>query len=259
MIDVHAHLVDEQFEKDLPKVVARAVEDGVAIISAGCCFSTSKTCVELSEKFESVFATVGIHPQDVDKFEEGDLAKIEKLAKGKKVVAIGEIGLDYHYFDGLTKEEVSSNKQRQKELFVSQIEIANRLDLPVVVHCRDAMGDTIEILKNNPLKKESLLHCYGGSVESARILMRLGFSFSFGGVSTFKNARNVQAVIKELPIEKIMLETDCPYLSPEPFRGRRNEPRNVVYVADLIAKIKGLSIEEVASKTTENAKRMFGI
>ena len=133
------------------------------------------------------------------------------------------------------------------------------MNLPIVVHSREAMGDTIEILKNNRPNKESLLHCYSGSVESAKILMDLGFSFSFGGVVTFSNAKTAVEVVKSLPIEKILLETDCPYLTPVPFRGKRNEPKNVVYVADMIARIKNMTIEEVAEKTTENAKRLFGI
>ena len=149
--------------------------------------------------------------------------------------------------------------QKQKEFFIKQIEIANKLDLPIVVHSREAMGDTIEILQKHPPKRPSLMHCYNGSLESAKILMKLGFSFSVGGLVTFKNAKTVQEVVTNLPIENILLETDCPYMTPVPFRGQKNEPKNVVYTADAIAKLKNISIEEVASFTTENSKRLFGI
>ena len=159
----------------------------------------------------------------------------------------------------LTGNEKESIKNLQKWAFLKQIGIADRLNKPVVVHSRDAMGDTLEILRNHRLKRESLLHCFSGSLESAKELMKLGFSFSFGGVVTFKNAKNVQEVVKNLPPERILLETDCPYMSPEPFRGKRNEPKNVVYVADKIAKLRELSIEEVARITTQNAERLFEI
>lgn len=202
---------------------------------------------------------------------EQDFCKIEKVAGEAKVVAIGEIGLDYHFLEFLDKKKVEkigekmtenekeNIKNLQKWAFLAQIEIANKLHKPIVVHSRDAMGDTLQILKNHPLSKNSLLHCYSGSLESAKELMAMGFSFSFGGVVTFKNAKTVQEVVKNLPIERILLETDCPYMSPEPFRGQRNEPKNVVYVADQIARLKGLPIEDVCRITTQNAEKLFGI
>ena len=253
LVDSHGHILDKCFENDLNDVVKRAKENGVnKIICSAYNLFSSKRAVELSHQFAEVYSTVGLHPENVldDDFE-NSFDKFANLAKDEKCVAIGEIGLDYHF--------TTETKDLQKLIFDRQISFANELSLPVVVHSRDAMGDTIEILQNNTPKRESLLHCYGGSIESAKILIKLGFSFSFGGVVTFKNAKNVVEVVRQLPVEKILLETDCPYMTPVPFRGQRNEPKNVVYVADAIARIKGMTIEEVAKITTENAKRVFGI
>lgn len=263
LIDSHGHLTDEKYKDDLEEVLTRAGSVGVlSVVSAGYDFLSSKQSLELAKKYASVFATVGIHPENVGQSREQfclEFEKIKELATKDRVVAIGEIGLDYHYFDGLDAEKIAERKALQREAFVGQIELANALNKPIVVHSRDAMGDTIDILRANKPKRESLLHCYAGSVESAKILMELGFSFSFGGVVTFKNSKQAVEVVKALPLDRILIETDCPYLSPEPFRGKRNEPKNVVYVADMIARIKGLSLEEVAEVTTQNAKRLFGI
>ena len=251
LIDAHGHLNDEKFD-DVSAVVDRAKERGViAHVCASCNLSSSKKAVELAKQFDIVYAAVGFHPENVNEFDKNLISEIEKLAKNDKVVAIGEIGLDY-YYERETKEE-------QKEIFANQIDLANKLNLPVVIHSREAMGDTLEILKKHSPKKESLMHCYGGSIESARELMKLGFSFSFGGLLTFKNATNVIEVVKQIPIERILLETDCPYMTPVPYRGQRNEPSYIVYTADMLAKIKGLTLEEVAKVTTQNARRLFGI
>ena len=251
MVDVHAHLTDQKFD-DVEQVVLNAEENGVGkIICSAYNLLSSQQAVDLSKRFNQVYANVGIHPENVEEWSEETIKNLENLSKNSKIVAIGEIGLDYYWRQ--------DTKEKQNQIFVDQINLANKLNLPIVVHSREAMGDTIEILKNNRPNKESLLHCYSGSVESAKILMDLGFSFSFGGVVTFSNAKTAVEVVKSLPIEKILLETDCPYLTPVPFRGKRNEPKNVVYVADMIARIKNMTIEEVAEKTTENAKRLFGI
>lgn len=251
MVDVHAHLTDQKFD-DVEQVVLNAEENGVGkIICSAYNLLSSQQAVDLSKRFNQVYANVGIHPENVEEWSAETIKNLENLSKNSKIVAIGEIGLDYYWRQ--------DTKEKQKQIFVDQINLANKLNLPIVVHSREAMGDTIEILKNNRPNKESLLHCYSGSVESAKILMDLGFSFSFGGVVTFSNAKTAVEVVKSLPIEKILLETDCPYLTPVPFRGKRNEPKNVVYVADMIARIKNMTIEEVAEKTTENAKRLFGI
>ena len=250
-IDVHAHLNDEKFE-NVESIVENALSEKVdKIITAGFDISSSRKNLEIASRFPNVFATIGIHPEMVDELEKDYLEVLKDMSKNKKVVAIGEIGLDYHFkYD---------NKELQKEIFVKQIELANFLDLPVVVHSRDAMGDTLELLKKHPPKKESLLHCYSGSIESAKEFIKLGFSFSFGGVVTFNNAKNVVKVVEELPIEKIMLETDCPYMAPVPFRGKRNEPMYIPYIARKIAEIKNIEVEKIAEITTKNAEKMFKI
>ncbi len=250
-VDVHAHITSDCFE-NVAEVVKRAEDAGVKnIVCSAFNFSSSKQAVELSKQFARVFANVGFHPENTNEIEDTSLEKLEALAMDEKVVAIGEIGLDFH--------REGFDKDRQKEFFIKQIQLANKLKKPVVIHSRDAMGETIELLKNNKPICPSLLHCFSGSVESARELLELGFSFSIGGVVTFKNAKNLPEVVKMLPLERILLETDCPYMSPVPFRGQKNEPKNVVYIADEIARLKGISIEEVAKITTKNAQRVFGL
>lgn len=250
-IDAHGHIYDERYE-DVSDIVKKALEKGVCkIVCPSSDLSTATQSIQLANEFSNVYANVGIHPETFEELDEKSLAEIEKLANNEKVVAIGEIGLDYH-----TRTD---KKEEQKFAFIKQIEIANKLNKPIVVHSREAMGDTIDVLRNHTPNKPSLMHCFNGSLESAEILMKLGFSFSFGGLVTFKNAKSVVEVVKNLPLDRILLETDCPYMTPEPFRGKRNEPSYVVYTADRIAKIKGISIEEVARVTTENAKRLFGI
>lgn len=250
-IDVHAHLCDDKFN-NVKEIVENAEKENVKkIISASYNFASCEKNLEIAKSFDNVFITVGIHPENVEKITENYLEKLENFAQNEKVVAIGEIGLDYHWRD--------DNKDLQKRIFVEQIELANKLDLPIVVHCRDAIGDTLQILKEYTPKCESLMHCYSGSIESAKEFVKLGFSFSFGGVVTFKNAKNVQEVLKNIPIERIMLETDCPYMSPEPFRGKINEPKNISIIAEKIAELKNLKISEIEEKTTKNSEKMFKI
>lgn len=251
MIDAHAHITKNHFE-DVEEVLLRASETGVSnIVCSAFNMPSSEEAVSLSERFENVYANVGFHPENTNEIEKDSLEKLEELARNDKVVAIGEIGLDYH------SEGFDKNKQR--EYFIKQIELANKLGKPIVVHSREAMGETIEILKAHPPVCPSLMHCFSGSIESAKVLMGLGFSFSVGGVVTFINARNLPEVVKEIPLERLLLETDCPFMTPVPYRGQRNEPKNVVYVADEIARLKGVTIEEVAKVTTQNAKRLFKI
>ncbi|MDE6583730.1 MAG: TatD family hydrolase [Clostridia bacterium] len=256
------------YKNDLESVLENCDKALSFYITAGVDMESSEKSVQLAEKHPKLYAAVGVHPEDAkdlmdskveNKVDSKKLQKLMEFAESKKVVAIGEIGLDYHYLHDKTPEEIDEIKKVQKMAFISQLSVADMIDFPVVIHSRDAMGDIIKILKQNKVEREGLIHCYSGSVECAKILMELGFSFSFGGVATFKNAKNVKEVIQFLPLNRILLETDCPYLTPEPYRGQRNEPKNVVYVADAIARIKGVSIEEVAKVTTENAKRIFRI
>lgn len=250
-VDVHAHIIDEKFE-DPSAVVERAAFCGVEkIISASSNFSTSCKSVDFALTHDGVWATVGVHPEDCMEYDEVE-EKLKTLAKSEKVVAIGEIGLDYHY--------ENPDKEKQKEVLEKQLHLADSLKLPIEIHCRDAMADMLEILKKNKnLLHGGIFHCYSGSIEEAKEILKLGFSFSFGGVCTFKNARKVVEVLSFLPIENILLETDCPYLAPEPHRGEANEPKYVPIIAEKIAAIKNMTLEEVAKETSKNVKRIFGI
>ena len=238
-IDVHAHIYDEYYD-NIDEIVKNAKDYTVEkILNNAVDIKTSKEVIELSKKFPNVYACIGIHPENIDDLQEDYLEVLEKLANENNVVAIGEIGLDYHY----TKENT------------------DKLNLQVIIHSRDAVGDVIEILTDNKnlIRNGGVIHCFGGSVESAKILHNLGFSFSFGGVCTFNNAQKVIMVIESLPLDSLMFETDCPYMTPVPHRGERNEPKYVVNIAENVALIKGVDIQEIGKITTLNAERIFKI
>lgn len=253
-IDIHAHLNDERLIHELEEVLARAKSSNVGkVICVGCDVSTSKKAVEIAERFENVFACVGIHPEYAKNAKEGDIEEIRSLANSKKVVAIGEIGLDYHY-EGF-------DKVSQIALFERQLRLASELNLPIQIHSRDATGDTMEVLNRNRglLMRGGVFHCYSGSVETMREVVKLGLKISIGGVLTFKNARSLLDVAAEVPLESVLFETDCPYLAPVPHRGERNEPKNVEFVAKKFAEIRGLSLEEVEKIVEKNTNSVFGI
>ena len=250
LIDSHAHLMDEQYENDVECVIQNALDNDVnTIINIGYSEETSKQAIELANKYDFIYAVVGVHPDECNI--PVDISFIRDLAQNKKVVAIGEIGLDYHYDD--------YNKELQKKYFIEQINLANELNLPVVIHSRDADMDMLEILKNNKIKNNFVMHCFSSSVEVLKEVLKLGAYISIAGPVTFKNARSLIDVAKMVPDDKLMVETDCPYLCPEPNRGKRNEPANVRYTAEKIAELRGISTEEVARITSENAKRFYGI
>lgn len=252
LVDVHAHLDDVQFEGEVAEIVSRAKANGVErIITNGTNVSSSKRAVEIAESFDEVFCAVGIHPEDIDGFCMDDLKEIERLCKCDKVVAIGEIGLDYHFRD--------DNKAMQIKVFETQLKLAHQLNLPVVIHCRDAVGDMLEILKRNKnlLSNGALMHCFSESVEVYREIEKMGLYISVGGVLTFNNAKKIVDVAKVCDRSKIVIETDSPYLAPSPKRGTRNEPQNVRFVAQKLAEIWGVGEEQVAKITTENAMRLF--
>lgn len=250
LFDSHAHYNDEKFEQDREEVLKEIYNSGVTkLVNAGYSLESSKSAIEIANSHEFIYATVGISPNDIEDFKKEDLQEIIKLAQNKKVVAIGEIGLDYYW----NKE----NKELQKEVFISQIEIANKLNLPIVIHTREAVYDTLEILKNNNCNKKGIFHCCPFNVDLIREALKLGFYISFAGPTTFKNSKNANEIINMVPLSKMLIETDSPYLSPEPLRGRRNDSRNVKYIAQKIAEVKGVSIEEVAKKTYSNAKEIF--
>ena len=254
LFDNHAHLDDERFDVDREELIEKIHNEGVEyFISAGYSLEGTKKAAELAKKYDFIYATAGISPNDIPQTEEElwkMLDEIKEIAKkNNKVVAIGEIGLDYHWN--------TENKDLQKKAFIEQIKIANELNLPIVIHTREAVMDTLEILKNNPVTKKGVFHCCPLNRELVKEGLKLDFYISFAGPVTFKNSKNANEIITMVPNEKILIETDSPYLSPEPLRGRRNDPRNVKYVAQKIAEVKGLSLEEVADITSKNAKEFF--
>ena len=248
--DSHAHYNDEQFDNDRDELIEKMYKEGITkIIVAGSNVDTSKEAIEIAEKYDFIYATVGIHPQDIGNVDK-DLIQIEKLSSHKKVVAIGEIGLDYYY----TKD----NKEEQKDAFIKQIELANKVNLPIVIHCRDAYMDTINILKNiiSP-NKSGVFHCCQLNMELIKEALKLGFNISFAGPVTFKNSKNVKECLDLIPLNRLQIETDAPYLSPEPFRGTRNNSINMKLTAQKIADLKEISLEELAKVTYENTLRIF--
>lgn len=253
LFDTHAHYDADAFDADRLEVLASMPGQGVELIlNPGCDLKSSQTAVGLAERFPFVYAAVGVHPEEcADWNAEHDIPVLEALAQNPKVRAIGEIGLDYHWPDNPPRE-------LQQQVFHAQLELAEKLDLPVIVHDRDAHHDCLDIVRAHP-KVTGVYHCYSGGVEDAKTLMKLGWMISFTGSITFKNARRALEVIDLLPMDRIMIETDSPYLSPEPFRGRRNDSGRVHLVAEAIARRKGLDPEEVARITLENGKRFFRI
>lgn len=260
LFDSHAHYNDEKFNEDREEVLQAVLDAGITkLICAGYSLENSKEAVEIANTHQNIYAIVGISPNDIPdrnaKYEKTlneELQQIEEIAQHEKVVAIGEIGLDYYW----NKE----NKEEQKLAFQKQIELANRLELPIVIHTREAVYDTLEILKGeiSPIKK-GIFHCCPLNLDLIREGLKLGFYISFAGPITFKNAKNVKEAIRAVPLDKILIETDSPYLAPEPKRGMRNDSRNVKYMAEKIAQVKGIPLEEVAKVTYENAKEIFQI
>ena len=256
--DSHAHYNDEKFDEDREEIIKDTYESGITkFVCAGYNIESSLFSLELSKKYDFIYSICGISPNDIPQSEEElwkDIAKITEIVKenkSKKLVAIGEIGLDYYW----NKE----NKELQKEAFEKQIDLANELELPIVIHSRDASVDTIEMIRNHKVNKAGIFHCCQPNQEMVRQALELGYYISFAGPITFKNSRNAPDVIKMVPIDRILIETDSPYLTPEPNRGKRNDCRNVKYVAQKIAELKNVPIEEIAKITYDNAKRIFEI
>ena len=250
--DSHAHYNDERFLEDRDEIINKIYEDGITkIVCNGYNIISSKEAIKVSEEYDFIYATAGISPNDIEGVSINDLNQIREIAKNDKVVAIGEIGLDYYW----NKE----NKDAQKEFFIKQIELADELDLPITIHCRDAVMDILDILKNQKCpKKKGIFHCCMLNKELIKEAVKLGFYISFSGNVTFKTAKSFDAVMA-VPNDKLLIETDSPYLTPEPFRGKRNDSRNVKLVAKKIAEIKEMSIEQVAQITYENAKKIYEI
>ena len=246
LIDTHCHLFSEYYE-DIEDVIKRAYDNGVGMVVVnGCDDKSNREVLELVKKYDIVYGALGIQPEEIDNIEEDSFQFIEEHIHNDKIVAIGEIGLDYHY---------ECDKDRQREIFRRQLDIAYKYNKPVIVHSRDCIQETYDILKESNVK--GILHCYSGSVEMAKEFNKIGFLLGIGGICTFKNAKNIVEVIKNVGLEYIVLETDAPYLTPEPYRGRRNEPSNVVVIAKKICELKGLNFKEVSEATTKNVLRLF--
>lgn len=249
LVDTHCHLDNEKFDEDRLEVIERIKENLEFCVNIGYDLASSKKSLELAKEYDFIYAVIGVHPIDIAEYDEEVEKELELLGKNPKVVAIGEIGLDYHW--------MTEPKEVQQERFKKQLELAERLNKPVVIHTRDAMEDTVNILKEYP-NITGVIHCYPGSLETAKQLVDR-FYLGIGGTLTFKNSKKAVEVVKDIPLDRIVIETDCPYLTPEPFRGKRNEPIYVEYVAKKIAEIKEISVEDVTKVTTENAKKLYRI
>ncbi len=251
--DTHAHYYDESFDPDRDELLsALPSKDVELVLCPGVDIKTSRMCVEMAEKHPHVYAAVGYHPEDLDGVDLSALDEIERMAHHPKVKAVGEIGLDYYW------EKDTAKRENQKEFFAAQMDLARRLDLPAIVHDREAHKDCLDMVRAHPGTR-GVFHCYSGSVEDAKTLVARGWMLSFTGAITFKNARKALEVIQWLPLEHIMLETDAPYMAPEPYRGKRCDSSYVYRMAQTVAQIKGMKTEELARITTENAKRFFKI
>ncbi len=258
LFDSHAHYDDEKFDQDREEIIQKIYDSGVEkFISAGYSLESSKRAIELADKYEFIYTTVGISPNDVKQTLEETIEDIKKLEdiitrkENDKIVGIGEIGLDYYW----NKE----NKEIQKQAFIMQIELANRLNLPITIHTREAVSDTMEILKQHPVQQKGVFHCCPLNRELVKEALKLGFYISFAGPVTFKNSKNAQEIVEMVPNDRMLIETDSPYLAPEPVRGTRNDSRNVRYIAEKIANIKSLSTEEIAEITYQNTLKIFKI
>ena len=246
-IDTHCHLYKEYYD-DIDKIIKESIDNGVTkFIVNGCDMKSNIEAIELSHKYREVYAAIGFHPTELDDFKEEDFNWLESKINDKKVVAIGEIGLDYHY----------DNTDKEKEIYVfrKQLDIAKKYNKPIIVHTRDAIGDTYNILKEYNLRGS--IHSYSGSVEMAREFIKLGYMLGIGGVVTFKNAKNIKGVVKNIPLEYIILETDSPYLTPEPFRGTKNNPKYIPIISRCISDIKNIKEVDVSRVSTSNAERLF--
>ena len=249
--DTHAHYNDEKFEEDRNIIIREIKENNIKYVTVvGYNIESSIKAIEIANKYDNIYATVGISPNDLDS--QIDLEKIESLAQDKKVVAIGEIGLDYYW----NKE----NKDLQKDIFVKQIEIANKMDLPISIHTREAVYDTLEVLKNRiKVKNSGIFHCCPLNIELIKEAVKLGFYISFSGNVTFKNSKNANKCIEAVPIDKLLIETDSPYMTPEPYRGKRNNSIYVKLVAQKIAEVRNMELEDIAKITLENGKKVYKI
>lgn len=253
LFDTHAHLDDSQFDTDREEVIAKIKGAGIYnVMEIGSSVENSETAVEIAEAHDFIYCSVGIHPEYAETAKDADFDRIKDLALSHpKVKAIGEIGIDYHYED-------CASREKQIACFERQIDMAKELSLPIIVHDRESKGDVLNILREKQVSR-GVVHCFSGSAETAKILVNMGLMISFTGVITFKNARRAIEALKVIPTDRLMIETDSPYMAPEPHRGKRNDSRYVLHVAEKMAEVKGLSLEELCRITYENGKRFFNI
>lgn len=255
IFETHGHYDDEQFDEDREQLIAEFLEKDIdKVMNVGADMRSSRNSVELAGKYPHFYAAVGVHPSEVGDLTEDDMQELKQMTfENPKVKAIGEIGLDYHFDDDPPRDV-------QKKWFIRQLELARELNMPIIIHSRDAASDTMEILKDmDGGRNGGVIHCYSYSVEQAREYIKMGFNIGVGGVVTFKNSRRLQEVVEDIPLEKIVLETDSPYMAPVPFRGTRNSALNIPYIAEKIAEIKGVPVEKVYETTYANAMQMYRI
>lgn len=254
LIDSHAHIYDEEYASEggaQPIIAAMESDNLEYIVCVGCDVPTSETCVRLAEANARIYATVGVHPYDASTVTPQSIGVLRKLAESRKVVAIGEIGLDFHRPD--------SDRPTQIQAMIDQYELARELDLPMVYHIRDGFGEFYEFAKNREFPRGAVLHCFSGSAETAEYYVKKGFYISFSGTLTYANAVNLRHAAAVVPTERLLVETDSPYLTPDPLRGHKNYPKNVALVTMRLAEIKGVSAEFMENATAQNAKNIFGI
>ena len=253
IFDTHAHYDDEQFDIDREELLGKMQEAGIeTIVDVGASIATTKKALELAHRYDFIYAAVGVHPSEVAELDDDSIELLRGLSRDEKCVAIGEIGLDYHWPE--------PEPELQKLWFKRQLNLARQENLPVIIHSRDAAADTLEILRDERAEEiGGVVHCFSYSKEVARECLKMGFYIGIGGVLTFKNARKLVEVMEDTPMDRILLETDCPYLAPEPFRGKRNSSLYLPYVVQKMAEIKGISADEVISITRENARTMYGL
>lgn len=255
IFETHAHYEDEQYNDDRENLLREIFSAGIGkIVNVGSTMETSRKSVELAKAYPQIYAAVGVHPSEIDCLTQDSFEELKTMAAQEKVVAIGEIGLDYYW------EKDEKVRMQQQQVFRQQLELAREVKLPVIIHSRDAAADTMAILKDEPKRENpGIIHCYSYSPEMAEEFIKLGYYIGVGGVVTFKNARVLKQVVQEIPLECIVVETDCPYMAPEPHRGQRNASIYLPYIVDKIAEIKGVSGQEVEKITYENACRLYGI
>ena len=253
LIDTHTHLDDVRYNDDREAVIARAREAGVhAFLTIGCDLATSRSAVALADQFPFVYASIGVHPHEVKHIQDDWYDEFRSLAKSDRVVAYGEIGLDYHYNHSSPKE--------QRDRLREQIQLARELSLPIIIHTREAQEDTIAILREEKASEiGGVFHCFSGDAWLAKDALDLGFYLSFSGILTFQNATMLREIAKNTPLDRVLIETDCPYLTPVPYRGKRNEPAYVSQVAQQLASIHAVPLDEIAELTSKNAKQLFKI